>query len=153
MLPGQKLPWQMSPLQLESVQDGPRNLLLKFGQNRVSNSWYIPDMDKCCLDKSSHDSWNHFKMVPEIISPNNSSKVHRILCIYLETTKDSNFSQKMQKIHWFWFSPSEWFLVITQVESPSLGLLGLGPRAQTQQAQILGRHVVTIPCLRAPRRG
>ena len=32
------LPGQMSPLQSESVQDGPRNLPLKFGQNRVSNS-------------------------------------------------------------------------------------------------------------------
>ena len=26
------------------------NLPLKFGQNRISNSWDIPDMDKCCLD-------------------------------------------------------------------------------------------------------
>ena len=29
--PGQMLPGHMSPLQLESVQDGPRNILLKFG--------------------------------------------------------------------------------------------------------------------------
>ena len=35
----------MSPLQLESVQDGPSNLSLKFGQNRVSNSWDIMDIE------------------------------------------------------------------------------------------------------------
>ena len=32
------------------VQDCPRNLPLKLGQNRVSNSWDIPDMDKCRKD-------------------------------------------------------------------------------------------------------
>ena len=37
--------------QLEYVQDGPRNLPLKFGQNQVSDSWNVPDMDKCCKDK------------------------------------------------------------------------------------------------------
>ena len=35
---GQILPEQMSPLQLNSVQDGPRNPSLKFGQNQVSIS-------------------------------------------------------------------------------------------------------------------
>ena len=50
------LPGQMSLLQLASVKDGPRNLLLKFDYNQVRNSWYNPDMDKChmekcCLDK------------------------------------------------------------------------------------------------------
>ena len=54
--------------QLEYVQDGPRNLSLKFGQNRVSDSWDIPDMDKChkdkcCLNKCHCDSWNMFKKV------------------------------------------------------------------------------------------
>ena len=53
--------------QLAFVKDGPRNLLLKFGQNQVSNSWDIPDMDKCrqdksYLDKCRHDSWNPFKI-------------------------------------------------------------------------------------------
>ena len=43
MSPGQILPEQMSLLQFKSVQDGPRNLCLKFGQNRVSNSWDIGD--------------------------------------------------------------------------------------------------------------
>ena len=38
MSPGHMLPGQMSPRQLLSVKDGPRNLPLKFGQNRVSNS-------------------------------------------------------------------------------------------------------------------
>ena len=43
-----------------------RNLPLKFGQNRVSDSWDIPDMDKsckdkCCLNKCHFDSWNMFK--------------------------------------------------------------------------------------------
>ena len=32
---------QMSPWQLGSVKDGPKNLPLKFGQNRASNSWDI----------------------------------------------------------------------------------------------------------------
>ena len=104
---------QMSLWQLVSVKDGPRNLPLKFGQNRVaaaeifliwtnvvgtnvvwtnvivtvgiwlrwsqksnlkfgqngvSSSWDIPDMDKCrcdkcCLDKYYCDSWNLFKIV------------------------------------------------------------------------------------------
>ena len=43
----------------------------KFVEHFVSNSWDIPDMDKCrqekcCLDKCQHDSWNQFKMVPGI---------------------------------------------------------------------------------------
>ena len=33
----------------------PRNLHLKFGQNQISNSWYISDMDKCWLDKYHHN--------------------------------------------------------------------------------------------------
>ena len=45
MSPGQMLPGQISLWQLESVQDGPRNLTLKFGQNRVSNSWDIADIE------------------------------------------------------------------------------------------------------------
>ena len=41
----------------------------KIGQNRVSYSWDIPDLDKfrqdkCCLDKCYHDSWHLLKMVP-----------------------------------------------------------------------------------------
>ena len=35
---GQMLPGQMLPWQLKSVQNGLRNLPLKFGQNRVSTS-------------------------------------------------------------------------------------------------------------------
>ena len=38
MLPEQMFPGQMSPLQLESVKDGPRNLLLMSGQNQFRNS-------------------------------------------------------------------------------------------------------------------
>jgi len=38
MSPGQMLLGQMSPLQLESVEDGHKNLPLKFGQNWVSKS-------------------------------------------------------------------------------------------------------------------
>ena len=45
MLPGQMLPRQMSPWQLESVHEGPRNLHLKFGQIRASNSWDIADIE------------------------------------------------------------------------------------------------------------
>ena len=36
----------------------------KFGQNRVSNSWDIHDMEKCCLDKCQCGSWHLLKMVP-----------------------------------------------------------------------------------------
>ena len=35
----------MSPWQFESVLDVPRNLPLKFHQNRVSNSWDIADIE------------------------------------------------------------------------------------------------------------
>ena len=45
MLPGQMLPGQMSPYQLESVLEVPRNLPLKFGQNRAGNSWDIADFE------------------------------------------------------------------------------------------------------------
>ena len=45
MSPWQMLPGQMSLRQLESVQDSPRNLSLKFGQNCVSNSWNIADIE------------------------------------------------------------------------------------------------------------
>ena len=39
------LPGQMSMWQSEFVQEGPRNLSLKFGQNCVSNSWDIADIE------------------------------------------------------------------------------------------------------------
>ena len=45
MSPGQMLPGQMLLWQFKSVQDSPRNLSLKFGQNRVSNSWDITDIE------------------------------------------------------------------------------------------------------------
>ena len=54
MSPGQILPGQMSSWQLASVKNGPKNQILKFGQNQVSqvgNSRDIPDMDKCCKEK------------------------------------------------------------------------------------------------------
>ena len=59
-----QMPGQMSPWRLVSVGDDPRNLPLKFSQNRVSNSWSIPYIDKGCLDKCQRDSWNLFKRVP-----------------------------------------------------------------------------------------
>ena len=49
------LPGQISPWQLASVKDGARNLPLKFGKNRVSNSWDITYMDKCRHDKCCID--------------------------------------------------------------------------------------------------
>ena len=66
---GHMLPGQMSHWHLLCVKDGPRNLPLKFGQNRVSNSWDITDMDKCCkdiccMDKCHLDGWYLLKMVP-----------------------------------------------------------------------------------------
>ena len=44
-------------------------LPLKFGQNWVSNSWDIPNidkcrLDKCCRDKCHRDSWDVLGMVP-----------------------------------------------------------------------------------------
>ena len=45
MSPGQMLPVQMLPWQLTSVKEGPRNLPLKFGQNRASNSWDIVNIE------------------------------------------------------------------------------------------------------------
>ena len=46
---------------------GPRNLPLKFDQNRISNRWDIPNKDKWrkdkyCLDKCRCDSCNLFEM-------------------------------------------------------------------------------------------
>ena len=42
----------MSPWQLTSVTDGPRKLTLKFGQNKISDSRDMADMNKCHKDKS-----------------------------------------------------------------------------------------------------
>ena len=58
------LPWPFLEVDLD-------NLPLKFGQNWVSISWDIPDMDKyrqdrCCLKNCCHDRWNQFKVVPGI---------------------------------------------------------------------------------------
>ena len=65
---GQMLPGQMSPWQLWSVLDIPRNLPVKFHRNRVSSSWDVPDMDKChmnkrCMDECHCDTLNLFKMI------------------------------------------------------------------------------------------
>ena len=38
-------PRQMSLLQVESVQDSPRNLILRFCQDQASNSWDIADIE------------------------------------------------------------------------------------------------------------
>ena len=57
MSPSQMLPEQISPRHLTSAKDGPRKLTLKFGQNRVSNSLDIADMDKCCQDKCCMDKY------------------------------------------------------------------------------------------------
>ena len=61
------LPWPCLDVASEGWH-GPRSLLLKFGQNRISNYWDIPNMDKChqdkcCLDKCRYGSWNRFNMV------------------------------------------------------------------------------------------
>ena len=45
MSPGQILPWQMSLLHLESVQDGSKNLSLKFAQYQASNNWDNADVE------------------------------------------------------------------------------------------------------------
>ena len=47
MLLEQMLSGQMFLSQLESVLDVPRNLLLKFGQNQVSNSWEMLSKSLC----------------------------------------------------------------------------------------------------------
>ena len=62
-------PEQMAPWQLASVKEGPRNQPLKFGQNWVSSSWDILNMDKCCqdifcLDTCHQEGWHLLKIVP-----------------------------------------------------------------------------------------
>ena len=52
-----------------TITVGPRNLPLKFDQNRVGNRWDIPNKDKWrrdkyCLDKCRCDSCNLFEMDP-----------------------------------------------------------------------------------------
>ena len=54
MLPGRLMPGQMSSWQLESAQEGPRNLPFKYGQNRVSNSWDIGDIEFVWVVDQSH---------------------------------------------------------------------------------------------------
>ena len=66
MWPGHMVRGKISPWQLASVKDVPRSLPLKFGQNRVSNSWFIPDIDKCrqdkwFLEKCYSDSWGQIE--------------------------------------------------------------------------------------------
>ena len=48
---------------VQKIKLGPKKICIQknFGQNWVSNSWDIPDMDKCrqdkcCLDKCNHES-------------------------------------------------------------------------------------------------
>ena len=58
-----KVKKNVEPWRLAYVKNGPRSLPSEFGQNHVSNSWDIPDMDKYyqakfCLDKCHHDSQN-----------------------------------------------------------------------------------------------
>ena len=55
MLPGQMMPGQMSMWQSTSVKVGPRKLTLNFGQNQVSNSGDIANMEKCHQDKCHMD--------------------------------------------------------------------------------------------------
>ena len=43
---------------------GLRNLPLKFGQNRISNSWDIPDMEKCCQRQMFPRQMSPWQMVP-----------------------------------------------------------------------------------------
>ena len=95
------LPGQMSLWQLESLQDNPRNISLKFGQNRVSNSWDITDrgwadqvcsnvyqcllskvgkmnkdhQDKCSQDICCSDKCHHDK---EAIKTKNSQIVEKV---------------------------------------------------------------------------
>ena len=67
MSPWHMLPGQMSLWRLASVKDGPRNIPLKFGQNRVSNSW---DTDWICTFNISFSKNHllHFKINGTIVS-------------------------------------------------------------------------------------
>ena len=71
MLPGQMLLWRMLPRQFASVKDGSRNPPSKFGQNRVSKSWDIPNMDKCCQDKCCLDKCHLFQLESVHCDPRN----------------------------------------------------------------------------------
>ena len=55
----------MSPWQLESVLDVPRNLSLKFHQNWVSNSWDIPDIE--FLWGGGWGVQSHFQVKPNLV--------------------------------------------------------------------------------------
>ena len=59
MLPGQMLVWQ-----LESLQEGPRNLPLKFGRNPASNSWDIGDIEFVWVGGGGVQS--HFLVKPKL---------------------------------------------------------------------------------------
>ena len=48
----------MPPWQSECVRVGPRNLRLKLGQNQVSNSWDIADIEFVVV-------WSHFRVKPK----------------------------------------------------------------------------------------
>ena len=58
------LPWQMSAWQLGTVQKGPMNLPLKFGQNRASNSWDIADIEFTVVGGGGGGVPSHFHVKP-----------------------------------------------------------------------------------------
>ena len=56
------LPGQMSPWWLESVLDVSKNLALKFGKSRASNSWEIADIEFVCVVVGVK---SHFNLKPK----------------------------------------------------------------------------------------
>ena len=103
-------PGQMSLWQLESVLDVPRNLPVKFHQNRVSNSWDIPDMDicredKCCVDKCH---------------PDTVLKIHRNLPLKFHQNRVSN-SWDIADIEFLWVSGG-WGMQSLFIVKPNLVL-------------------------------
>ena len=65
----------MSPWRCESIKDGPRNLPLKFHQNRVSNSWDIADIEFVWGGVGGVESF--YCQTQPLLNLNNANEVQR----------------------------------------------------------------------------
>ena len=81
----------MSPWQLESIQDGPRNLPSRFGQNPVSNIWDIADFVTFSVGWVMWLGWVVWEVKSKAISALTVSAIPEHVQIY----------HFLSKIHWF----------------------------------------------------
>ena len=85
----------MSALQLESVQEDPRNLPLKFGQNRASNSWDIANYEFMVGGGGVKLSWGWVGVLTILILKQSEFKTGSLVCgILSHTLKDSIAEKK-----------------------------------------------------------